>query len=166
MAADLLTLKYRDAFGAEGSFSIHIQAGLAPSNADLLAAIQAHRNLSQAQLVSAKLVADIDISGLANPAAVATGSYDRVRDQAVLQARRVDGTGVVRCSVPAPVDAVFESTGAYAQQDVDGDGALVQAFRNAILDEQTSVTAGEIWTSPQEDDLDFDKGWRKGQPHS
>lgn len=166
MAASLLSVTFRDAFGSEGTFSVHVQAALTEANADLLAMIQAWRNLTQAELVKASLTKSVDISGLTNAAAASAGAYDRIRDQAIFQAKREDATGLTRMTVPAPLDAVFEPSGAFAQQDVDGDAGIVQAFRDAALDEQATVTAGEIWVTPQDTALDWDKGWRKGQPHS
>ena len=164
--SDVLTLKFEDAYGNVGSFQLQVQSGLGPANADLLAGIQDIIDMTQAQLISATLNQEVALGGFTNPVASAAGQFDRIDDQAVLQARREDGSGFTRMTVPAPVDAIFVTSGPKAYADVDGGSALVTAFRNSMLDELTAVTAGEIWEAPGGLPVNWSKGWRKGTKHS
>ena len=163
MAAQIMSLTYVDKFGKTGSFQVCVKAGLPATDAELLTMIQEHLDMSQAQLLKASLIVPIDISGLTNPAAVDTGAYDRIGDQAILQGRKEDGSSFVRITVPAPVDALFVTAGGFAQQDVDETSAPVAAFLAAAL---SAAVAGEIWRACDDDLLNYSKGWRKGQPHS
>lgn len=159
MGSQLLSLEYQDKAGRTGTFSLYVDDSLAKDDAALLAIIQAHRNMSQANLIEASLQVPIDISGLTNPAAADTGSYDTVRDQAVLQEARIDNTGYLQVSVPAPIDGIFMTSGGYAGQDVNPAAAAVLAWETAIEGTGKMVT-------PQGGQVTFRKGWRKGQPHS
>lgn len=161
--SDTLTLTYQDVNGTRGTFQMQVQSGLGPANAEILDLIQQHVDMSNAQLLSATLAQAITISGLTNPAPVADVGNDSVEDQAAFQARRVDGGGFTRLSVPAPKDGIFVSTGSFAGADVDPLDADVVAFLDAALN---ATIAGKIWEAPGSLEVAFDKGWRKGRRHS
>lgn len=163
MAANLLVLTFEDAYGGQTSLQANIKGTVPENDAELLDMIQQWVDMSNATLLSAKLSVDVDISALTNPAASSAGSYDNVRDQAVLQWRRDDATGFVRTTVPAPKDAIFAASGSFAQADVDTAQADVAAFRTAAID---APITKDILVSPQETTIDLQKGWRKGQKHS
>lgn len=157
--ADLLTIEYKDAHNVTGSFSAWIDPGYTVASAEVLAMIQAFRNLTQCQVVEASIAKKVDLSTLTNPAPSTGGSYDRVRMQAQLQLARADNTGFLTVTVPAPVDGIFQTSGAYAMQDVDPADALIVAWVAAAITEPILVT-------PQGGAVTFRKGWLKGQPHS
>jgi len=158
--ATRLVYKYRDYQGREASFSQHVaDAYASASDADLLAMIQAHRNMTQAFLVDVKIEVDVDISGLANVAAIQSGSFDSVRDQAILLGKTASGS-IVRVTVPAPLDAIFQSSGSYALQDVNKASAEVAAFIAEAITEP-------VWSHPEDAPVtSLSKGWRRGLPHS
>jgi hypothetical protein len=160
--ASLLTLKFRDHAGKEGSFSAYIDAALSPGDAELTAFIQEWIDLSDAQLVSASLQEQIAIGGLTNPAAVDSGSSSLVQTQAVMQATRDDGTGYVRLSVPAPKDSIFLAAGPTQDADVDNANADVVAFAAAA----DPVAGTHPWVSAQGTGITYQKGWKKGYKHS
>lgn len=161
--SDILTLTYEDYNGRRGTFQLKVQAGLGPANAELLAMVQEHVDLSLCQLVEASLSQAMDISGLTNPVAQQDVGNDSVEEQAAFQGRRTDGGGFTRISVPGPIDTIFVTTGAYAGADVDPTNADVVAFLNAAL---AATIAGKIWEAPGDEPIDFDKAWRKGRKHS
>jgi hypothetical protein len=160
MASNLLSLEYEDIAGAKGTFSMYLEDDYAAGDPEVLALVQAFKNMSQAKILGVTLAQEVDISTLTgNSAAVSTGSFDRVRDQAILQLKRADNTGYLSVTVPAPVDAILMATGPYQMQDVNPASALILAFIAAGITEPAIAT-------PQGGLVTFSKGWRKGQPHS
>jgi len=101
--AKLLSITYKDVYNVKGTFSMYIDAAYSASDAETLALIQAFRNMTQSQVLEAIVHEIVDISGMTNPAASGTGSYDKVRQQVILQLRRTDNTGFVSVTVPGLV---------------------------------------------------------------
>jgi len=162
--SNVLTLKYRDYHGIDGTFQMQVLDTLAKDNTELVAMIEAHVAMSNALLVSATLTEGIDISGITNPAATLDLGNDSVEDQAAFQGRRVDGQGFTRITVPAPLDTIFKQPpDPKAGADVKDDAALVVTFLNTSLN---AAVAGKIWEAPGSLEIDYDKGWMKGRRHS
>lgn len=158
MASNLLSIEYQDAFGSSGTFSLWLEDAYDVADAEVLALVQAFKNASQAKVLEVSLATKVDISTLTGNTAASGGSYDRVRDQAILQWKRADNTGFLTTTVPAPIDALFQSSGAYAGQEVNPASAAMVAIIAAGVTEPAIAT-------PQGGPVTFSKGWRKGQPH-
>jgi hypothetical protein len=163
VAASLLSVTFEDANGGQSTFSMNIVGTLPATDGELIALVQEWKDCSQARVIKAVLQQEVPIGTLSGNTAASGGSYDNVRDQAVMQYRREDATGFIRTTVPAPKDSLFLSSGPTAQADVDPASAEVVAFLDAALN---APIAGEILRSPQETQVDFQKGWRKGQKHT
>lgn len=159
--ASVLSIKYRDAAGRFGTFSMHVRAALTETDAEILTLVQEFRDLSQAQVVEVTLAKTV-ANPAVNPAPVASGSYDSIQDQAVLQLARADGTGYLSVTVPAPLDAIFYATGPYQGAMVDPASAPMLAWLAAAI----AASPNEVLTTPQGGAVTFNKGWRRGQKHA
>lgn len=159
MPAKSLQILWEDAFGGRLTTSLDVDDSYNIADAETIAALNAHRALSQARIVSIHEVKSLDISGLTNGAAVSTGQYDRVKDKAALQLRVTASGQVKQVTIPAPVDSLFLTTGSYAYQEVVGPAtAPLAAWIAASITEPFLVSAeGSAVT--------YRKGWRVGQPH-
>jgi hypothetical protein len=157
----LLSITYQDVGGSKGTFSCEVRDDLAEDSAEILTLCQEFRDLSQAQVTEIKLSKPVALPAV-NPVAAGEGIGDRIRDQAVLQLKRSDGTGFLSVSVPAPQPAIFYASGPYMGQMVDPTNALMLAWIAAAI----AADPDEIITTPQQGAVTFSKGWRKGQPHS
>lgn len=159
MAVAQVNVTYQDVNAKTGVFGFLIDATYAVTPfTELLALIQDLLDATQCLISKVTVATELDISGLTGNTATGAGSFDRVDDQAVLAFRGVSGIDV-KLSIPAPVDAMFESSGAHAMQDVDPDSTEVAGII------ATGVTE-PVLASRAEDVLAFRKGWRKGQSHS
>lgn len=132
---------------------------LGVSDADLIAFLQSLQNLSQARIIRATIAREVVVSGLTGGAATTSGSFDSVGDRAILQFAKTAATGSIQLSVPAPLDTIFQASGAYALADVDPSDSLVQAMEAAGPDTDLLVTS-------EGGTVTFRKGWRQGQKHS
>ena len=151
------TVYWVDVHGNRGSFAfLFDDTYFAAPYTELLAFVQDLIDGSQAQAEKVTIASELDISGLTNPAAVGTGNYDKLGDQALLQWRAASGA-LTKITVPAPVDALFEATGKFAMADVDLGAALVLAIK---------ATGEVILTNVHGASVDLQKGWRKDQKHS
>lgn len=159
MALAQLNVTWEDAYAKTGVFGFLIDAAYDDGvYAEILAFLQDMLDASQAKITKVLLAKELVISSLTGNAVATTGSYDRIDDQAVLAFRAASGLDV-KLSIPAPVDSVFQTTGAHAQQDVNPADATIVAL---IL---TGITEA-VLASRAQDALTFRKGWRKGQKHS
>jgi len=157
MANDTLTIKYQDINGATGTFQMPVLAGLGPAHADIVDMVQQAQDASHAQVIEVTLTQAVALP-TSNPAPSPDPGNDTVEDQAAFQARRTDGGGYTRFSIPAPRDLLFEPTGAFANADVkDDEATLVEPLLDA---------AALVWRAPAGLTVTYDKGWRKGRKHS
>jgi len=161
MPTGTLSVRYQDAHGKVGTFGVLVDTAYDDGvYAEIIALVQSMLDASQAQVTGVQLLKDLDIVGsLTGNSAVTGGAYDRIDDQAILAWRSPEGLDI-RMSVPAPVDGLFATSGAYAQQDVDP--ASTELLAVIAAGSTTPVLAPKVGTTP----LSFRKGWRKGQKHS
>lgn len=153
-----VNVTWKDSFGAEIVTGFFVEDGTLPDTAGLITLLNALRAASQAEIVKYSLTLPGDVADLTNGAASAAGSYDRVRDQAVLQFIAPDTGQFSTTTVPCPLDTIFIATGAYAQAEVDPADSLVTAI-------DTAAQAGGLMVAAGNAVLAFRKGWRKGQKH-
>jgi hypothetical protein len=159
--ASTLSIKYQDKAARTGVFSMHVKDGLGPTDALILTLVQEFRDLSQAKVIDVNLSQKVALPAV-NPAPADSGSYDTIQDQAILQLARADGTGYLSVTVPAPLDTIFETTGPYSGAMVNPASAPMVAWLAAAI----AASPNEVLVSPQDGEVLFSKGWRKGQKHA
>lgn len=159
MAAKVLTVTYQDAALRHVTLTYSIGAGYAADDAETLALLQALQDLSQANITEASVAEPVDVSGLTGSQPATGGNNDQVSQQAIVQFDRSDLTGKIRISVPAPVDAIFQTSGKYTGRDIVNSQSLIVALVAAGITEP-------VLKSPQDTTLVLDKGWLRGEPHS
>jgi hypothetical protein len=159
MASKLWTVQWKDFFGSLITTELNVDTTYGIADAESIAALNALRALSQAEIVSIHETIPLSIAGLTNPVAANAGSFDRVKDKAALQLKVTSSGRVNQVTVPAPVDGLFLATGAYALQEVIAPGtAPLSTFVAAAVTEPLLVSA-------EGGAVTYRKGWRVGQPH-
>ena len=154
-----VNITWKDTFGAEVVTGFFVADGTAVDAAGLLALINALRAASQAEIVKYSITVPGDITDLTNGAAAATGSYDRVQDQAILQFLAPATSQLSTTTVPCPLDTIFDAAGPYAQAQVDVTDSLVAAV-------DAAGQAGGLLVAAGGSPLELRKGWRRGQRHA
>jgi hypothetical protein len=160
MAAVRVTVYWVDAQARNFTQSFYMDdAGFGGSDATLIAALQDLQDLSQADIDHVEISRTIAGSSFTGSQPVETGSFDSVGDRAILQFTKRTAPGVIQVSVPAPLDTIFQQSGAYALADVDPNDSLITALESTWSDADLLMTSeGGL--------VDFQKGWRQGQKHS
>jgi hypothetical protein len=158
MAKTQVQVTFEDWRGKSSTFGFLIDSTYAVApHTELRTALNALRAASDCKIVKVTLSDVLDLTGLANPAAVNTNSNSVINEQAVMSYRSLIGTDV-KLSVPGPLDALFTASGGYADQDIDETATEVANLNAALL--------GVGLMDRSENLVFFRKGWRRGQPHS
>jgi hypothetical protein len=159
--ATRITVRYEDFNGKDASLQFYLRTGVAATDVSFGALIQAIDAVINAKIIGVEFAVDVDISGLGLKTDPLEAQYETVGDQMILQGESPDGLRKGRWSLPTPKSLNFLQTGPFAENDVNPAQAAMVTLLNAAY-----VADSKLVRTIDDQVLDFDKGWRKGQKHS